>query len=273
MPTLRPLVSAFLAATAFSSIPASAQVQHAAETGVAIIAPCPSFCGGPSGRFAFDTDGGEGFSTSYSSASNGDGNGQAQADLGGPTALGVLRAEAFSTGSSQVTSVASTMQGFYVGAGGLPSYTLEVVLTGETTYSAGVTVGIFRDTDPSSEFLYTTDASTMFLEVVPLTPDLDRLETMTLSLPEDGTPQVATGSLTIMDLHAGDLFYVWATLNAVGRNGTYADAFQTVNMSFTDPTGLSQTAPIPEPGTALMTLVGLAGLGGLAARRRIAMRS
>lgn len=259
-------VIAFIGA-AVTAPQALAQVQYAAKTGVGIIAPCPSFCGGPGGRFLFDTDGGTNVTNSYSSASNADGNGQAEATLTGPSSLPVLRAEAYSIGSSEVSAEAGTLQGFYVGPGGLLDYTLEVVLTGQATRSAIATVAIFRDTDPTSDFFYTSDAATMFFEVIPLTGDLELVDRITVDLLADGTPQTATGTITVTDLQAGDLFYVWATLIATGRNGTYGDAYNTVNMAFTDPTGLSQTAPIPEPGTWALLAAGL-GLTGWAARRR-----
>ncbi|MBP7668600.1 MAG: PEP-CTERM sorting domain-containing protein, partial [Burkholderiaceae bacterium] len=60
-------------------------------------------------------------------------------------------------------------------------------------------------------------------------------------------------------------FYVWARLGAIGLRGTYGDAFNTFHLSYTDTTGLSQTAPVPEPGTWLMLA---AGLSALAWRRR-----
>lgn len=267
------LLSAVLLAASFLAIgSASAQVQFAAKTGVGIIAPCPSFCGGPGGRFTSDLDGGEGFSTSDSAAANADGNGQAHADLNGPTALGILKAEAVSLGSSQATAEAATMQGFYVGVGGLDSYTLDVTLTGTATGSAGVTVAIFRDTDPGTTFQYTSHAPTMFLEIYALTPDLDSLQELDLDLPSDGTAQSVSGSLTVTDLQQGDLFYVWAKLTAVGRNGTYADAYHTVTMTFTDPTGLSQTAPpaVPEADSYVLLAGGLLVLAF--ARRRMARR-
>ncbi|MFO1318489.1 MAG: hypothetical protein U1F52_02640 [Burkholderiales bacterium] len=255
-------VAALLAACA----PASAQVQFAAETGVAIIAPCPGFCGGPNGRFAFDDDGGESFVVSDSSASNTDGSGRAQATLDGPTGLGVLRAEARSLGNSRASALASAMQGFYVGPDGGDRYALEVTLTGQATGSGHVIVAVFRDTDPASPFSYASDGSTLLREVYPGTPDLDGLQTIDLELPPDGSTQAVSGALALTGLRQGDLFYVWAALEVVGRDGTYADALHTVNMAFTNPTGLSQAAPVPEPEAWAMLGVGIGMLmllGGL----------
>lgn len=271
MPVPRLLAAVLTVASVSVSAPVSAQVQFATQTGVAIIAPCPSFCGGPGGRFAFDADGGEALSSSDSSASDADGNGQARADLTGPTALGILKAEARSLGSSRASALASAMQGFYVGSDGLDNYTLETTLTGQATGAAHVTVAIFRDTDPGSPFAYTEDGPTLLLEVYPGTPDLDGLQTIDLELAADGSPRSVSGAITVTGLQRGDLFYVWATLEVVGRDGTYADALHTVNMAFIDPTGLSQTAPVPEPESWAMLIAGigmLALLGGTPAAGR-----
>lgn len=267
MPNIHICAALIAAALSMAAGQTSAQVQFAAQTGVAILAPCPSFCGGPRGRFAFDNDGGETFAGSASSAANADGSGRAEADLGGPAGLGVLKAEASSIGSSRASALAAAMQGFHVGQNARDSYTLEVALTGQATGSAHAAVAVFRDLDPATAFAYTEDSATLLLEIYPGTPDLAGLRTMDLDLPADGTPQSASGAITIADLRPGDLFYVWASLEVVGRDGTYADAFHTLRMSFTDPGGLSQTAPVPEPGTWTLLAAGLALLMLRALRR------
>jgi len=246
---------------------AVAQTAFAAETGISTISPCPSFCGGPGGQFAFDADGGVGFTSSQSMLSNLDGNGRAEVALSGAVGLPVLRAEAFAstTRSSRVQATASAMQGFYVGEGGLSSYTLELALTGQATGSVRADVLVFRDTDPGSLPFFTSDLGTMQFEVVALSPDLEYVWGIPLTLPASGGPSSVLGTLTIDELAVGDLFYVWARLSASGTNGTYGDAFHTLNLSYTDATGLSQLAPVPEPGTWMMFA---AGLLALAARRR-----
>lgn len=248
---------------------AAAQTAMAAQTGVSTISPCPSFCGGSGGQFGFDIDGGEGFTSSQSALSNIDGDGRAEAVLTGPVALPVLRAEAYAstTRSSQVQASATGMQGFYVGADGLSSYSLGLALTGQATGTVRADVLVFRDFDASSLPFFSTDVGTMDFEVIALSGDLELLQRLTLTLPSDGAAGSVNADLAIEDVAVGDLFYVWAQLSATGRNGTYGDAYNTLHLSYADATGLSQTAPVPEPGTWLMLAAGLAALGGCRSRR------
>jgi len=259
------------AALAAASGGAAAQTAFAAQTGVSTISPCPNFCGGSGGQFSFDSDGGGGFTSSQSSLSNIDGQGRAEAVLTGPVNLPILRAEAFAAASrsSQVQATAAGMQGFYVGLDGLPTYQLELALTGQATGTVHADVLVFRDLDPISLPQFTSDAGTMAFEVIPLSGDLELLQRLTLTLPADGTAQSASATLDIENVAVGDLFYVWASLGASGLRGTYGDAFNTFHLSYADATGLSQTAPVPEPGTWLILA---AGLSALAWRRRSLQR-
>lgn len=54
-----------------------------------------------------------------------------------------------------------------------------------------------------------------------------------------------------------EVIYVWARLTAIGDNGTYGDAFNALNLSYADATGLLQLAPVPEPGAWMMFAAGL----------------
>ncbi len=69
------------------------------------------------------------------------------------------------------------------------------------------------------------------------------------------------GSISF-DLEAGDSFFVISQMNASSQNG-FADAWNTLSMSFTDSTGLNATSnastinPIPEPSTVLIILMSL----------------
>lgn len=259
---MHPLAPLLAIGLAVVTCGASAQTGFAAQTGVSTISPCPSFCGGAGAQFGFDIDGGEGFTSSQSALSNIDGDGRAEAVLTGPVGLPILRAEAFTAASrsSEVRASATGMQGFYVGADGLSAYSLGLALTGQATGTVRADVLVFRDLDASSQPFFSTDVGTMAFEVIPLSGDLELLQRLTLSLPNDGVTQSVEATLAIEEVAVGDLFYVWAHLAAIGRNGTYGDAYNTLNLSYADATGLSQIAPVPEPGTWLMLAAGLAAL-------------
>lgn len=255
-------IGALVATLALATTPgAHAQLTQAAQTGVGTLFPCPSFCGGPGARFSFDNDGGEGFTTSFSSLSNLDGNGRAEATLSGPTLLPVLRAEAYTPagGSSRVDAEATAMQGFYLGAGSLGSYTLNLTLSGSATYSLAASVLVFRDTDPSTPSPYTAHEATFVHEIIPGS-DLELLGSGNTDIVADGNPQSASFSVIASGLATGDLIYVWASLRASGLNGGWANGYNTLNMAFANDVGLSQTAPVPEPASALLLLAGLAVL-------------
>lgn len=161
------------------------------------------------------------------------------------------------------------MQGFYVGADGLPNYTLSLVLTGQATGNVEATVLVFRDSDPGTGPGFSTGALAMTFEIIPSDPDLQLVDEVNLTLPASGAPASATGAVDITGLAVGDLFYVWASLNASGIRGTYGDAYNTLSLSYTNDAGLSQTAPVPEPGSLLLAALGLGALWGrgLAGRR------
>ena len=259
-----------------------------AETSVSTISPCPSFCGGFGGESEFDSDGGIGITVSTSSLNNDDGNGQAMADLNGPTDLPILRAEAFSHAealpqrSSRVASQAFGLQGFYVTG---TSYSLDITLTGiandvpEATPTefnedgqASAHVMIIRDNDPSSDINFTNHYPTMKFELIPGT-DLEILAdavtpigAQSLVIPPDNMVHSVSETLTVTGLAYGELIYIWADVLTSGTRGGFGDAFNTLTMSFQDPTGLSHTPPpaIPEPYTCVMTLVGL----GLVTQRK-----
>ncbi len=261
----------------------------ATETDVTTLSPCPSFCGGFGGAFDSDSDGGEGFVTSYSSLNNADGDGQARAELNGPTELPVLNAEAFSHAevlpqrSSRVDANAFGLQGFYVGG---TSYALDITLSGiandvpepnpsvfNEDGSVVAHVMIIRDNDPGSDISFTSHYPTMKFELIPGSGDLeiladavDGLGQATLVIPPDNTMHTVTTTLTISNLVPNELIYVWAGLTASGTRGGFGDSFSTLTMAFQDPAGLSHN-PIPLPAGVWLFGAGLAALAGVRRRR------
>jgi hypothetical protein len=253
--------AALVAGAAVVALPAHAQDSFAVQTATSTGYPCPSFCGGPGGRFDFDGDGGIGFTSSASSLSNIDGNARAEAQLTGPTSLPVLRAEAFSNANSSAGASAAGMQRFWLGDGSLDSYTLTAALTGNATGNVEANVILFRDNDPDSPAPFHPDYGTFRFEVLAGNDDLEILALATLTLPATGAAESASAELQAEGLSFGDLVYVWADLNAFGIRGSYGDAFNTLNLEFSNAAGLSQTRPpIPEPGTWGMLALGLGGL-------------
>lgn len=230
-----------------------------AAAGVTTISPCPSFCGGPGGMFDSDLDGGEGSFAAFASLSNTDGNGSAQVALDGPTWLPVIGVDAFSGPDSRVTSDGVGVRE-YTYNGPATTITLDITLKGE----AGAP-------DPSDAYLqgnvavikgtkldFTTHFPTLIFEVVPGDPSLTLVDYTSLGFSgyiNDGM-QTLTGSLTV-PLQDGDNFFVWAGLSGSGTRGGYADAASTLDLAFSNDAGI---APVPEPTTALLMLLGGAGI-------------
>jgi hypothetical protein len=272
----RTLLIAFLGCLVLPPLAALAQTAvFSAQTGASTLFPCPSFCGGPGSRFQNDSDGGIGMTASTSSLNNIDGLANALASLDGPTELPILRAEAFSQSNSSAVAQAFGMQGFYVDA---PEYSLDLTISGialndpapgsNADGSVVANVMIFRDNDPSSDVFPTSHYATMKFEVIPLSGDLELLADAvegpglpTLTIPADNVTHSVSTTLTVTDLNVNDLIYVWANVIASGTRSGFGDAFDTLTMEFQNPQGLSHSPhpTIPEPASAILTLLGTVG--------------
>lgn len=214
----------------------------------------------------FDLDGGVGDVFSFSSLDNSDGNGQAQSSLSGPTALPVLSIDAFSGPDSRVGSDATGVREYNY-SGPATSITLDVTLDGEA--GAPVPNDAFLEANiaviKGTDLPFTTDFATLIFEIVPGTPGLELVDTLSLDFFGliNAGPQTLTGSLAV-PLEDGDNYFVWAGLEGSGTRGGFADAANTLTMSFSNDTGITV---VPEPSTLLMVLGGLGVLSGARGRR------
>ncbi len=234
------------------------------------ISPCPSFCGGVGGQSEFDSDGGEGALSSFSSISNVDGNGAAQGIFQGPALLPLLRAEAFSNSgfrSSRVAATATGMQQYdYSGAGS--TVNLSALVTGTTSGEARITSSIVViKASNGADVPVSTDYGTLVFEILDLTPDLENLG-------DDRGFGAGTRNVSF-DVNDGDSIFVWSQLAVSGTRGGSADAFDTMTLAFDDPTGFNPIlggggpAPVTSPGSLALLGIGLLGLA-LQRRRRAA---
>ena len=244
----------------------------AAETSVSTISPCPSFCGGGGGISEFDSDGGEGFTTSFSSIQTGiNGTGQAIAQLngGGISSLPNLGAEAFSEPNARVQANAAGMQR-YMYTGPTSLFTLDVtldgsVIDGSQPPDAALFANVIVILGPELDFF--SDYGTFRFEAIPGTPGATiltetEIDYFALGLFDMG-PQSVTNSISFT-LNAGDKVSVWASLVARGTRGGSADAFNTLGMSFSGGNVANLvTVPLPAP---ILLLASCAGV--LALRRR-----
>ncbi len=244
-----------------------------ASTSVSTISPCPSFCGGSGGASDFDFDGGEGLVTSFSSLNNSDGDGRAQALFVGASLLPELSAEAFSNSgirSSRVSSHATGMQQYiYSGASNNVTLTalFDGVITDEARISGSLVVALASN---GADVPMSRDFGTLVFEILPLTPDLALLGSDRSTLSSSGS--VDDQLDLVFGVNNGDSIFVWADLIATGIRGGEADAFNTMTLSLSDPTGftpqLGQVVnPVSEPSAFALFAIGLFGLGFVRPRK------
>ena len=241
------------------------------------VADCPSFCT----NFNFGPGQSNPEQTSASdSVSEFRGSADAEANLAGGLAIPVLKARGNANPSMKgALATAFGSQGYtYNGAN--TTLTLDVTLTGslvdpDATPRAGIraTVAIFQTTN----YFFLSDIGTLILEggAIPV-QQVNALGDAILDLQLLDTGSINETQSLIFDASDGDQFYIWALLDAEAVSSSTAagsaDAFNTLTMSFADPTGLTPASnAVPAPATSSLLLCGLLAwaVGG---RRRHGVR-
>ncbi len=173
---------------------------------------------------------------------------RAQATLSGGLALPELRALA-AAGTSErygVLSTAEAIQGYSYAGSGTTAYVLDIFLdaelSGRGSVSGQVDIYDAAGFDPRDEEIGTRLARTSFNWSV-------------------AGPNNQPAPLSFA-LEPGDQIYLYAVLQAYAPSppGSLANAYNTLTMSFMDPTGLTPASAVPEPGPAAMLGLGLAWL-------------
>ena len=224
------------------------------------VSDCPSFCT----NFNFGpTDGGVGQLTASSTVLESRGDADGFAGLTGGLSVPVLRARGESIpGQKGAGGSAFGSQG-YTYNGPAKTITLDLTLTGtledpDSTSRGEIdaTVVLFSP----ENYAFTSDLPSLVFEfgATPLTLSGGLGDAQVdLALTETGSIN-QTASISV-DVSDGDQFYIWAFLDADAVSSSsargLADAFNTLGMSFTDPTGLTPAAVVPEPTSLAMLLV------------------
>ena len=233
------------------------------------ISPCPSFCGGFGGAFDLDSDGGEGFTSSFSSLNNVDGNGRAQAVFVGPSLLPELSAEAFSNAesagvrSSRVASQATGMQQ-YIYSGPSSTLSMTAAFDGTVTGDGDITGSlVVARASGGADVPMSRDYGTLVFEILALDPNLESLGNNQSVLSATGTDLLSV----TFGVNDGDSIFVWADLIAAGIRGGTADSFNTMTLAFSDPTGFAPQL-VPVPAAFWLFGSGMIGLIGVARRKK-----
>ena len=259
------IFSTFIMSLAASQAHAVIVSGYGAEAWTSTASNCPSYCtsaGG--GQFAYDGAGGEYSSTAYSSESS-YADTRAYVSLAGASYLPILRVEASADVGRGGEASAMGVQGFTYSGAASTTLTLNMNLHGSVgvgdsnfyqrnVLEAGVAVFV------GSQINFYGGFGTMVYENI--LPPTD----VTQMFISSGTNQNVFDSISF-DIDPGQDFFVLGYMNASSKNG-YADAWNTLTMSFEDDTGLTavETSAVPVPAAAWLFASGLLGMVGVARR-------
>lgn len=223
-------------------------------------ASCPSFCT----SFSFGpSDGGQEVAAAAADFTDSRGNGAASSILSASSGISLptLRAEAFVTGSgtSSAFGSASGVEGYTYNGAEARTFDLDIMLTGsvfDPTPADGDTsidASIYVYSGPGFEFGFDYGTLVFELGVVDLAGSQ-----LTL-----GNGDTALSDSLSFTVQPGQSFFVQAILGASAeRDLSSADAFSTLELAFQDASDLvaASGTVVPEPSTALLFMLGLAGL-------------
>jgi len=259
-------VSGLLVAVLTSLLSIAAHATPLDEWGTEVTvstANCPSFCT----DFTFGpASGGQGQATANSTQDDGRGRAKGFVSMDPATGLEMplLKAEAYSyTSQGSGFSTVFATEGYTYTGSGSKQFNLDITLTAsvhdpttpndlDTFVSAKIYV--FE----AADFAFTDDLSSLLFEYKAVVVDSVEYSIR----PDDPDAGDANRQTTFtFTLDSGDSVYLWVLMDAEAeREQSYADAYSTLETSFQDPGGLVAASAIPEPGTAALLVLGLAGL-------------
>jgi MprA protease rhombosortase-interaction domain-containing protein len=223
---------------------------------------CTNFSNAPGGMYQNEV---------LADAFHGDSRGHATAEASFPSVLNPglpvpqVRAEAASTGGiNSADADAFGVEGYTYTGPGSQTFTLNITLTGTVSDPTPADLDTFLHAQ-----VYVFEEAGFDFQAASADPENAIIEGATAIDFFDQTVYTSGTTVGSVDvtLTSGQSVYVFARLRAyVERDGGFADGYNTLTMSFADPTGLLAASPVPEPSAGLLVA---AGLIGFASRRRM----